>query len=80
MMLDQQKGEYVETELRSVWGYTGWRWRFPDGYYASASFDGRDFWTYAQTSPETADKAFHRAARRAFFRKCLLWLAPLKTR
>lgn len=59
-----------------AWGYTAWLTQRPSGYELSGYIDGRDFYVFADT-PRDVEKAFYRAARRAWLRRSLRVLRGL---
>jgi len=48
-----------------AWGYIGWLTRRPEGYSLSGYIDGQEFEIVTDT-PQQAEHAFTRAARRAW--------------
>jgi len=57
----------MATEIFS-WGYTAWRTQRPGGYEVSGYVDGHKFDVVMETR-EGAERAFCRAARRAWLRR-----------
>jgi hypothetical protein len=50
------------------WGYTGWRSQRRAGYEVSGFIDGYEFYAVKKTA-DAAERAFCRAARRAWMRR-----------
>jgi hypothetical protein len=71
-------GKRMATEIFSC-GYTAWRTQRPNGYEVSGYLDGREFDVITE-SPERAERAFRRAARRAWLRRKLRTLRGLPAR
>jgi hypothetical protein len=63
--------------------YTGWRSESGTGYVADACLDGDHWCSGVCRTCEEAERAFYRAAHRAYLRKCLarvgIRIAPPKS-
>jgi len=65
----------MATELFSLWGgQTGWLSQAGKNYDVSAMLKNGESYYFLSTSREACEKAFYRAARRAFFAAVLIRL------